>query len=424
MRVAVVDFRFMWPPDGGSATDVKEILSRLSRDHNVCLFVPEFQRLFPRGRGVEDIGVPFERISSNLLTFQPEIFSSRLHQLIDKFQPDCTFFTDGWYIKSEIIRRFSFRPYVIRYYAYEGLCLRQHGTFFRNGCECNRNLLLEDSSEWRFCSTCARRWMADERQLHFIHEFLISRAFSRSYRRGVIQSLANAQAVICYNQFIAKRIHPFNNRIYIIPSGINISSFSNLKHPPELEKDRDDFNILMVGRKSDPTKGFQVLKKAVSRLILDFPNIRLHVTSNDRAPGSESWMITHPWMSQESLPELYSSADLCVVPSLWPEPFGIVVLEAMAAGVPVIVSDAPGPAGIVTHMQDGLISPRGDDRKLAEAIRMIVESPALAKTLTEQARLTVEHYSWDKVYRRVERVLFSVASGLPAELYDDSPLDL
>ncbi len=114
------------------------------------------------------------------------------------------------------------------------------------------------------------------------------------------------------------------------------------------------------------------------------------------------------FVSDEELAELYAVADVAVFPSIY-EPFGIVALEAMSAGKPVVASDVGGLAEVVEHMVSGLKVPCCDPRALADAISWILDHPEEASRMgANGARIARERYSWDvlaertlEIYRRV-----------------------
>jgi glycosyltransferase involved in cell wall biosynthesis len=116
------------------------------------------------------------------------------------------------------------------------------------------------------------------------------------------------------------------------------------------------------------------------------------------------------FVSDEELAELYAAADVAVFPSLY-EPFGIVALEAMSMGKPVVVSDVGGLAEVVEPMVNGLKVPCCDPHALAGAISWILDNPDEASRMgTNGARIARERYSWDvlaertlETYRRVLR---------------------
>jgi glycosyltransferase involved in cell wall biosynthesis len=100
--------------------------------------------------------------------------------------------------------------------------------------------------------------------------------------------------------------------------------------------------------------------------------------------------------------------DILVHASVLPEPFGQVVLEAMAAGLPVVAANAGGPAEVVTDEVNGLLYPTGDERALANALRRLAGDPALRDQLGQAGRARALDFSPSRigpevvnVYRRV-----------------------
>lgn len=90
--------------------------------------------------------------------------------------------------------------------------------------------------------------------------------------------------------------------------------------------------------------------------------------------------------------ELMARSDIVAVPSIQPEPFGMVVVEAMALGRPVIATAAGGPAEIITHAVDGLLVRPGDAIALADAVERFVRDPIAARQMGEAARTTARRF--------------------------------
>jgi glycosyltransferase involved in cell wall biosynthesis len=88
------------------------------------------------------------------------------------------------------------------------------------------------------------------------------------------------------------------------------------------------------------------------------------------------------------VPDVLAALDLLVCPSIR-EPFGMVLVEAMAAGRPVIASDSGGPPEIVEHGESGLLFKTGDAAELAEAVLRLLRDPALAARLATRGRARV-----------------------------------
>src|SRR6266550_6152034 len=117
----------------------------------------------------------------------------------------------------------------------------------------------------------------------------------------------------------------------------------------------------------------------------------------------------HGKVPQDELIENYDNSEILLVPSLWKEPFGLVVAEAMARGLPVIASKLGGPAEIITTRVDGLLIEPGNERALVSAILQLVEDPAKRKQLALAARATLqERFLITENTKRVEQHLSRV----------------
>lgn len=123
------------------------------------------------------------------------------------------------------------------------------------------------------------------------------------------------------------------------------------------------------------------------------------------ASGLKNHIIFPGWISDKTA--FFNSIDLFCLPSLH-EPFGIVLLEAMTHGVPVITTDSEGPSEIVTHNKDALIVPRNNPTSVAEAIAALLSESKAAKQLAHNAWKTVQQYSPDVIGARIEQALEAV----------------
>ncbi|RYG69083.1 glycosyltransferase family 1 protein [bacterium] len=171
----------------------------------------------------------------------------------------------------------------------------------------------------------------------------------------------------------------------------------------------DEKIVLYVGR-FVREKGIGVLLGSMSAVLAQEPKARFVVVGGGsdrpkfegfaRWSGLEDRVTFAGFISGEPLHELYRIADVAVFPSLY-EPFGIVALEAMAAGVPVVASDAGGLKEIVVHDATGTSTFAGDSSSLAWGIRRVLGDPVRAKRLaaSASARLAVE-FDWGRLADR------------------------
>ena len=195
----------------------------------------------------------------------------------------------------------------------------------------------------------------------------------------------------------------------IIPNGIDFKHFSTDVAPMPQYQD-GKINILFVGR-LEKRKGLRYLLEAYGKLKWDLPNIRLIVVGPGN-PDKESYRVMSSQnlqdvefvglVSYDDLPRYYASADIFCSPATGAESFGIVLLEAMSAGKPVVASDIEGFRGVMTHGEQGLLVPKKDSNALAEALGMLARDPELRRKLGGNGNRLAEEYRWEVVAGRVE----------------------
>jgi glycosyltransferase involved in cell wall biosynthesis len=122
--------------------------------------------------------------------------------------------------------------------------------------------------------------------------------------------------------------------------------------------------------------------------------------------GSFNW---HPYMEQGELNNVLNQSDLFVFPS-YLDSWGMVVIEAMACGVPVIVSDHTG-AGEVVINNSGFLIPAGDAALLEEKIRYFYENRNALKIMGENAKAEASKFTWDAYYEEINRIILKIGEG-------------
>jgi phosphatidyl-myo-inositol alpha-mannosyltransferase len=197
----------------------------------------------------------------------------------------------------------------------------------------------------------------------------------------------------------------------VVPNGVEVARFSEA--PPFSEVTEDDAPTLLFVGRLERRKGLQTLVKAFTRLKADRPDLRLHVVGEgpeaDRCrsllpPALLADVTFHGRVPSEDVPRWFASCDLYVAPALGGESFGIVLLEAMAAGRPVVASDLPGYRSVATDGVQGCLVPPGDDGVLAEAIGVLLDNPARRRAMGAEGRRTAEEYDWSHVAGRLRAV--------------------
>ena len=204
----------------------------------------------------------------------------------------------------------------------------------------------------------------------------------------------------------------FPNRAYrVIPNGIDFERFADAALLPELRDGKK--NVLFVGRK-DERKGLRYLLEAFALLLEDRRDLRLIVVG----PG-EPDQVCASWInaiagvgddtvrsvgavSGDDLPRYYASADVFCSPATGGESFGIVLLEAMAAGVPVVASDIDGYRDVVTHEWNGLLASPRNPTAVAAAIANVIDAPELALRLVAAGKNVAQNHCWQRIASEVE----------------------
>ncbi|MCX6356518.1 MAG: glycosyltransferase family 4 protein, partial [Candidatus Aureabacteria bacterium] len=222
-RVLFIDLLFNWPPDGGARVDLKEIASRLAAEHEVTLLVPDFSGLFPRGRINGPMPFRIIRVPFNKYTFNCRHLPRMFRKEVERLRPDHLFIADGWYLKFPLAAALSDYHPILRFYAYEGLCIKDYGTQFRDGRICPLNYLDHTAA----CIRCALRHHRFRPLNMFSQEFLSSLAFTPLYRRSVLRAIKSAKAVIVYNKYMADMLGRYNDRVRTVPSGVDASLFAS-----------------------------------------------------------------------------------------------------------------------------------------------------------------------------------------------------
>jgi phosphatidylinositol alpha-mannosyltransferase len=208
----------------------------------------------------------------------------------------------------------------------------------------------------------------------------------------------------------------FGGDYKIIPNGVDTERFSPRERPLE-RFDDGAFNVLYVGR-LEPRKGLSVLLNSFrglwesegerARLIIvgDGPlRRRLSQSVPDELRAAVHF---EGRVSSELLPRYYASSRVLCSPATRSESFGIVLLEAMASGVPVIASDIPGYRTAVKNGVHGLLVEPGAPGALATALCLLARDESLRARMAAAGRSNAAQYSWDRVASMIEDYFWEV----------------
>ena len=220
--------------------------------------------------------------------------------------------------------------------------------------------------------------------------------------------ISRAQVIISVsraaNKFISKFIGDGIRRV-IIPNGVDTERF---------KPSNNEFfmpTILFLGRLVY-RKGAHVLLKAFELIVREEPEARLIIAGRGYMMpilktlsvkyGIKDKVIFKGYVSEEEKPELYKSSSIVAIPSIYGESFGIVTLEALASGKPVVASNIGGLQEIITDGEEGFLIPPNSPKDLAERVIMLLQDKKLYKNMSRCARAKAESmYSWKKIVCRI-----------------------
>lgn len=210
-------------------------------------------------------------------------------------------------------------------------------------------------------------------------------------------------------------------KVVEMPNGVDTDIFSPREKDPTLVQRyglKNKTVILFVGHLL-PFKGLHILLDAFSKLKSE--NVVLIVVGVGSSEheykkitaekGLRDRVIFAGYKTQkDELPAYYNTCDFLILPSIGaPESFGMVILEAMASGKPVIVSALPGPSQLVENGVDGLIFAVADPEDLKQKIEYLLQEPDKRRVMGTAARKKVlEQYSWSRIGDRLEKILSGI----------------
>jgi D-inositol-3-phosphate glycosyltransferase len=229
-------------------------------------------------------------------------------------------------------------------------------------------------------------------------------------------------------------------KISVIPCGVDPSLFI----PRNAEQSKahlglpDKRYILFVGR-IDPVKGIDTLLRAIKRVkearnalqdvhLLIIGGDLDHTEAGQNSEINKLKRLTETLgikdmvtflgaQRQDQLPYFFAAADMCILPSRY-ESFGMVALEAMACGTPVIASKVGGLASFIQNGMSGLLIPEGDEVSLAEKILLLLTNTSFKDTLGGEARNRALEFSWPLVTQQVLSLYQNMQHGRKAGVKD------
>ncbi|MGZ3644323.1 MAG: glycosyltransferase family 4 protein [Ktedonobacteraceae bacterium] len=222
------------------------------------------------------------------------------------------------------------------------------------------------------------------------------------FLRPLFRRLSGCIAVSTTALQFVSRYFPAEYRV--IPNGVNLDRFSpQVTLLPQFMDSKQ--NILFVGR-FEKRKGAKYLLRAIPIIRERFPNTRFIFVGEGRLRRCfqqfverQGWkdVVFSGYVSESDLPHYFASADIFCSPATGGESLGIVLLEAMASGLPIVASNISGYATVVSHGNDGLLTTPRNSEELAVAIGHLLGYEQLRQKFINAGLQKARDYAWSRV---------------------------
>jgi phosphatidylinositol alpha-mannosyltransferase len=214
-------------------------------------------------------------------------------------------------------------------------------------------------------------------------------------------------------------VEHFGGDAVVIPNGVYVNRFATAEARPDWQATAQRPTIAFVGRLDEPRKGLPVLAHAVPAVLRRYPGARFLLLG--RGDGEQALEGLEPSataaidllgpLDDDDKAALLRSVDVYVAPQTGGESFGIVLVEAMSAGAPVLASDLGAFRRVLDGGALGALFPVGDPAGLATALIRLLEDPDARRGYAERALAGVRRYDWDVVGAQVLAVYETVRMG-------------
>ncbi len=198
-------------------------------------------------------------------------------------------------------------------------------------------------------------------------------------------------------------------KINVVANGINTTIYNGIERDYDFRRQyaADNEKIILFMGRLVYEKGVQHLISAMPKILEGYHDAKLVIAGKGGMleelkqqvsnMGLDNKVYFTGYLNSKQVSKMYKCADVSVFPSTY-EPFGIVALEAMLAGVPAVVSDVGGLNEIVEHRVDGMKSYAGNSNSLADSILELLYNPQLCDNIAKKAKAKIKNeYTWAKI---------------------------
>lgn len=241
------------------------------------------------------------------------------------------------------------------------------------------------------------------------------------------ETLKRAKKIISVSRMVAHEFRVIGvpkEKIAIVPNGVDLEEYKQLP-TGDLFRKRLDIKenekvVLTVGR-LEKIKGFQYLIKALPSIIKEVGSTKLVIAGPDFNYGATLKKLTEETNVQDHVIfygpingkekfEAFSAANIVAVPSLY-EGFGMLLLEAMAAGKPLVATNTGAAPEIIQNGKNGILANLGNVEDLAGKIIKLLSDDQLMYLISQESRKTVEAFDWEKVSEQIHKLYIDCLSS-------------
>ncbi|MGZ4613431.1 MAG: glycosyltransferase family 4 protein, partial [Kineosporiaceae bacterium] len=210
----------------------------------------------------------------------------------------------------------------------------------------------------------------------------------------------------------------------LVPNGVFVDRFAAAEPQPAWRGEGG--TVGFIGRLDEPRKGLPTLLEAFERVVAARPGVRLLVAGRgdveeaaaDLSPAVREAVVFLGEVSEEDKARLLRTVDVYVAPNLGGESFGVILVEALSAGAPVLASDLDAFRRVLDEGRVGVLFPTGQVTALADALIDLLADQPRRETLRRAAADWVRRYDWDTVVSDLIAVYETVAAGAGAVVED------
>src|SRR3954453_3351860 len=212
------------------------------------------------------------------------------------------------------------------------------------------------------------------------------------------------------------QVEPLGGDAVIIPNGVHVDAFAPGPGLPGYTRGVDGPTIGFLGRFDEPRKGLPVLLEAMRTVVRRHPGARLLIAGRGDADevrgliGDDlrAHVVLLGELSEEDKAAFLRSVDVYCAPNLLGESFGVVLIEALAAGAPIVASDLDAFARVLEQGEAGVLVRRGDPAALAAALGDLLADPGRRAALAARGREVAAGYDWQVLVQRILAVYETV----------------